>query len=391
MRRSAIEFGKRIFRSAKDQRREGHFDDWRVRLSLCCAVGGLALILIISFPIFSAHQQTAQPVWRLQSSGVLAKLNAVHFVDRQHGWAAGNNGTLLATDGGGEKWRRVALPEYERREPVLDVWMFDGGRGCLLGEYGVFDRRPEIEPGKRVFLLHSENGGASWRQNEFARLPVKPTRKKPPKENNTDKDPDNDKPEVYPDPVLLRMFFVNKQVGWACGELGAIQTTSDGGATWRMLLTGSLRIFYDVTAVDEKQVWVAGAAGIVLHTVDGGQNWHEQLSGVTQALRAIRFVDAKLGWAAGANGAILSTTNGGNRWQKQDSGTSVTLNDLFFVSAREGWAAGDRGTLLHTTDGGTTWQDESLKTHANLNRLFFIAPDRGWVVGGNGIIFSFQE
>jgi photosystem II stability/assembly factor-like uncharacterized protein len=386
-----IESGKKNFRPAKGQRRGGHFDYWRARRSLCRAVGGLALILIISFPPFSANQQTARPEWRLQSSGVLAKLNAIHFVDRLRGWAVGNTGTVLVTYDGGEKWRRVALPEYERREPVLDVWVFDGQRGCLLGEYDVFDRRPEIEPGKRVFLLRSENGGASWEQNEFARLPVKPAKKRPAKENDADKNTDKDKPEVYPDPVLLRMFFLNKQVGWACGELGAIQATSDGGATWRMLLTGSLRIFYDLTAVDEKQIWVAGAAGIVMHTADGGQNWNEQPSGVTQALRAIRFVDAKLGWAAGANGTILSTTNGGNRWQKQDAGTSVTLNDIFFVSPREGWAAGDRGTLLHTTDGGATWQDESLKTHANLNRLFFIAPDRGWAVGGNGAIFSFHE
>jgi len=397
MRMSVVEFGKKIFRSTKGQGGRVHFDHraFRVRLSFCCAVGGLALILSISFPPFSAKQQANQPVWRLQSSGVLAKLNAIHFVDRLRGWAAGNIGTVLVTADGGEKWRRVALPEYERREPVLDVWVFDGERGCLLGEYGVFDRRPEIEPGKRVFLLRSENGGASWEQNEFARLPVKPARKKPARENDTDKDPDKDKerdkPEVYPDPVLLRMFFLNKQVGWACGELGAIQTTTDGGATWRMLQTGSLRIFYAVTAVDEKQIWIAGAAGLVLHTVDGGQNWGEQPSGVTQALRAIRFVDARLGWAAGANGTILSTTNGGTRWQKQDSGTSATLNDLFFVSAREGWAAGDRGTLLHTTDGGATWQDESLNTHANLNRLFFIAPNCGWAVGGNGVIFSFKE
>src|SRR5690242_2462388 len=100
MRLSVIEFGKKVFQSAKGQSRRAHFDHRasRVRLSLCCAVGGLALILASSFPPFSARQQTTQPVWRLQSSGVLAKLNAVHFVDRRHGWAAGNNGTLLTTD-----------------------------------------------------------------------------------------------------------------------------------------------------------------------------------------------------------------------------------------------------------------------------------------------------
>lgn len=351
-------------------------------LSLRNCAGGITLILFASFPLFSANQQTTRLAWRAQSSGVLAKLNAVHFIDRQHGWVTGNSGTLLATEDGGEKWRRITLPEYERREPVLDAWLFDAERGCLLGEYDLFDRRPEIEPNQRVFLLRSEDRGSSWKHNEFARLPAKPSEKKPVK----DKD---ETPDVYAEPLLLRMFFVNQQTGWACGELGAIQTTNDGGATWRMQSTGSLRLFYDVTAFDGKQAWIAGAAGVVLHTVDGGHNWNEQPSGVTVGLRAIHFVDAKNGWAVGANGTIISTTNGGSRWQKQNSGAGVTLNDIFFVSAKEGWAAGDRGTLLHTTDGGANWQDESLKTRAHLTRLFFIAPDRGWAVGSNGAIFSY--
>ncbi|MEO6726644.1 MAG: YCF48-related protein, partial [Blastocatellia bacterium] len=353
---------------------KGFLNHYRRRLTAC----GTTLVLFASFSPFSANQQTTQLAWRAQSSGVLAKLNAVHFVDRNRGWAAGNNGTVLTTEDGGEKWRRAALPEYERQEPVLDAWLFDTEHVCLLGEYDLFDRRREIEPNKRAFFLRSEDRGASWKRNEFARLPISPSPKRP----VTDKD---EPPDSYPEPVMLRMYFANEQAGWACGELGAIQSTIDGGETWRVQFIGSLRLFYDVTAVDDKQAWIAGASGVVLHTVDGGQNWNEQPSGVATGLRAIHFVDAAHGWAAGVSGTILSTTNGGSRWQKQNSGASVTLNDIFFINGKEGWAAGDRGTLLHTGNGGATWQDESLNTHANLTRLFFITPDRGWAVGSNGV------
>lgn len=332
---------------------------------------------------FSAKQSATQSNWRQQSSGVLAKLNAVHFVDRQRGWAAGNNGALLATEDGGEKWKRVALPEYERQEPLLDVWRFDGERGLLLGEYDLYDRRPEIESHKRIFLLQGEERGQRWTPGELGRPPVKAGSRKSDKEKN-------DTPDVYPDPLLLRMSFAGKQVGWAVGELGAIQMTKDGGASWQMQFASAMRIFYDVSAVDEKQAWIAGAGGIVLRTTDGGQSWHEQRYEANQTLRAIHFTDANRGWAAGNNGLILATTNGGARWQKQDSGTSQTLHDIFFVNAQEGWAAGERGALLRTTDGGANWQNESLSVRGALMRLFFLAPDCGWVVGANGTIFKYE-
>lgn len=343
---------------------------------------GTSLIFFVSTLSLASDQSTNQLGWRQQSSGVLSKLNAVRFIDPQHGWAAGNAGTVLTTVDGGENWRRVALPEYERQEPILDVWPLNSERSFLLGEYDLYDRRPEIESNKRVFLLRSENDFSSWKRYEFARLPAKPSEKKPVKDKE-------ELPDAYPEPVLLRMFFANEQTGWACGELGAVQATTDGGATWRMQFTGSLRIFYDVTAIDEKQAWISGAAGVVLHTFNGGQNWNEQPSGVTESLRAIHFTDVQHGWAAGTNGTIISTRTGGSRWQKLNSGTREALNDIFFVSANEGWVSGDRGTLLHTTDGGLTWESELLKTHASLTRLFFLAPDRGWVVGSNGAIFKY--
>lgn len=348
-----------------------------------CLVAAFALHLSDFVHLLPAHGSTLAPAWRQQSSGVLARLNAIHFLDRRYGWAAGNNGALLMTEDGGEKWRRVALPEYERQEPVLDVWLFDAERGALLGEYDLFNRRPEIEPGKRSFLLRSENHGTNWTASEFASPPPKPV------DRRVGKEKDDAPPEVSPDPVLLRMTFATARVGWTCGELGAIQKTEDGGAKWKMQFASTFRIFYDIAAVDEKQAWIVGASGVVLHTSDGGLNWNEQRSETTQTLRAVHFVDANRGWAAGSNGAILATINGGGSWQRQNSETAVTLNDIFFVNAQEGWAAGERGTLLHTTDGGASWNAESLKMHGALMRLFFIAPDCGWAVGANGAIFRY--
>lgn len=350
----------------------------------CCLI--LTLFSMLTF--VSADRSSAQSGWQAQSSGAISKLNAIHFIDRKHGWVAGNNGVLLSTEDGGATWKRIALPEPERREPLLDVWLLDSARGYLIGEYDMFDRHPSVEWTKKTFFLRKTELGDDWQPGEL--ISPQPKKIQPVSSKNNEKEPDTTSAiEALPEPVLLRIFFANDQIGWACGELGTIQKTTNGGANWRLQSSPSRKILYDITGIDDKQLWIAGAGGLMLRTVDGGQNWNEQPTNITTALRSVHFVDTKRGWAAGHDGIILLTINGGNRWQKIDSGTTRNLNDVFFVNANEGWIAGDRGTLLHTTDGGSTWNDESFSTHANLNRLFFIAPDCGWAIGGSGFILKY--
>jgi photosystem II stability/assembly factor-like uncharacterized protein len=335
----------------------------------------------------SSSKASEELAWSAQSSGVLAKLSGVFFLDRDHGWVVGSNGTLLATGDGGAKWRRQALPERQKTEALNDIWFFNADRGLLLGEYGMFNRRGDVDWTERVFLFMSYDGGANWTAGEMARLPVKQP------EIVASKQPGGGfevKPgQQPPDPVLTRMAFAGGRAGWACGEAGTIQHTRDGGVTWQMQSTLVRKLLYDVAAIDGRQACIVGAGGTVLLTADGGQNWTEQASGATQTLRAVHFVDAKHGWAVGSQGTIIATTNGGARWQRQISNVTQQLNDVFFLNAKEGWAAGDRGLLLHTTDGGASWESLELETHANLARLFFSAPDCGWVVGTNGAIFKY--
>ncbi len=341
-----------------------------------------------NYALASWQTTTQQLGWTQQSSGVLSKLTAVVFVDRLRGWAAGSNGMLLSTEDGGQRWQPALLPPKMRKEPLLDLWAFDEKRLLTLGEFGLFNRRPELQWHERVFLLRTEDRGALWTETQLAKPPLQPNQTLTIKRTTKDTI-EVEEPKPAPDPVLLRMAFANDRIGWAVGELGTIQTTTDGGATWKLQVIQSRKILYDVSANDAQQAWIVGAGGLVLHTIDGGQTWNERTTGVTASLRAVHFVDANLGWAVGSDGVIVSTVNGGVRWQRQNSGTQQTLNDVTFVNVKEGWVAGDRGTLLHTTDGGMTWQDETPGTRSNLTRVFFIAPDCGWAVGSSGAVFSY--
>jgi len=349
----------------------------------------LSLFLIFAAADFSAPRRSAPEFgWQQQSSGALSKLNAVVFADRQRGWIAGSNGMLLSTEDGGQRWQPMLLPPRMRKEPLLDLWAFDEKRLLALGEFGLFNRRPDIQWHERVFLLRTEDRGALWMETQLARPPLQPNQTLTIKKTSKDT-LEIEEPKPPPDPILLKMTFANESIGWAVGELSTIQTTTDGGATWKLQVIQSRKILNDISAVNAQQAWIVGATGLALRTEDGGQTWNEQTTGVTTGLRAVHFVDAQRGWAVGNSGVILSTTNGGARWQTQTSATQQNLNDVVFLNTKEGWIAGDRGTLLHTTDGGVVWQDESPGTRTNFQRLFFVAPDCGWAVGTSGAIFHY--
>ncbi|HWQ32876.1 MAG TPA: YCF48-related protein [Blastocatellia bacterium] len=339
----------------------------------------VALGVLLCVPALLYAQQPEAPKtlpatlrWTAQTSGVLARLSAVFFADREHGWIVGSNSTVLSTEDGGNTWKKTQLINHEL---LRDVFFLDTQRGFLLGEYSLFNRTDNRSLTERSFLMSTSDAGSYWRMASLAR----PVSSK------------SDTLTRYGGEVLVRMHFASDRTGWICGETGTILATTDGGRNWKLQRAAQVRrILFGLTAIDELQAWIVGAGGVALRTIDGGENWNEQPTGTTKTLFDVHFTDARRGWAVGSGGTILATVNGGNRWRAQDSGTSEDLNDVCFVSAQEGWAAGNRGTLLHTRDGGSTWEDVSLKTRANLTRLFFIAPDCGWVVGDNGKIFKYH-
>lgn len=77
--------------------------------------------------------------WQVQPTGVSAPLRAIWFADEQHGWTAGELGTILATADGGRTWQ---------------VQRAGGERAALLGLFA----RPEDVPLELLAQLSAEEG-----------------------------------------------------------------------------------------------------------------------------------------------------------------------------------------------------------------------------------------
>ncbi len=321
------------------------------------------IILVPLFIVLTAHCSllTAHGSWTRQRTGSLSWLHAVHFLDRNHGWAVGSRGTLLLTIDGGKTWQHKPPPT---EDAIRDIYFSSEREGWLLCERNIYDLRSNDD--QRAYLMKTSDSGEHWKRLNLRGANV--------------------------DARLMRAMFNDSGHGWAFGEGGAIYRTQDAGANWLRLQVPTRYLLLGGSFVDDESGWLVGAGATILQTSDGGETWHQgNLPGATNVrFNAVSFVDARSGWAVGSGGAIYRSLNGGRSWQLQNSGVSADLLDVKFLDVLEGWAAGDEGTLLHTRDGGAHWISERSGTDHALERLYFVDRTHGWAVGFGGTIIAYD-
>ena len=86
------------------------------------------------------------------ADGVLLVENsdqAVHFVDKQNGWAAGEEGKIIHTRNGGIRWIEQ---QSNTEEPLLGIYFNDAQNGWVVGVKGL--------------ILHTADGGETWERQE---------------------------------------------------------------------------------------------------------------------------------------------------------------------------------------------------------------------------------
>ena len=305
---------------------------------------------------------TSAATWTHRTSGTMAWLHAVYFLDQNRGWVAGSGGTLLETSDGGQTWRKL-LPLT--KDTLRDVYFADEKTGWLVAERDVLKLKTNDEP--RTYLLKTEDGGFSWRRVYL---------------NGSDVNA-----------RLVRAVFADAERGWVFGETGVVFATRDGGAHWIRQPSPTKHLLLGGAFVDPTHGWLVGAGATILQTSDGGMTWRSGIvrDGDGARFTAASFVDDRLGWAVATGGRVFATTDGGRTWFEQRSNVDADLLDVKFIDASEGWAVGSQGTLLHTLDAGVHWSAESIGTSHALDRLFVVDQNHGWVVGFGGTILNYSQ
>jgi photosystem II stability/assembly factor-like uncharacterized protein len=211
-------------------------------------------------------------VWDTLANSYNSFLNEIVFVNSNTGFIAGenNNGIILKTTDAGMSWNTV----YESFYPVRGIQFVNENAGYAILSNSV---------------LKTENGGDDWIE-----IPI----------NNNG--------------ILLDVFFVNQNVGYACGFEGDFYRTTNGGETWINLSGQFYNSFLNMYFVDEFTGYMCGDGCTFFQTDNGGYNWTrlDYLSCIGYG--TVVFTNELTGYIVGDEGRIFKTTNGGLVFAEQN-------------------------------------------------------------------------
>ena len=269
-------------------------------------------------------------------------LRDVIFVNREKGWAVGDDGKILYTIDGGNVWGKM---DWDGVSSFTSISFADEKNGWIAGGGGT--------------IIHTGNGGESWELQE----------------SGTGAD-------------LNSIVFYDNACGWAAGSYGTIIHTTDGGYTWTEQTSSTGSYLWDITFVSDQKGWASGEEGTLISTEDGGNTWGGQDTGRETPITAIQFIDDTTGWAlASGQGRfdtgqyLYRTTDGGYTWQSSDE-IQLTVNGMYFTQSGQGWLVCWDGAILHTADGGATLQGQPNPINEYTQAVYFLDNNYGWAVGG---------
>lgn len=276
----------------------------------------------------------------------------VFFADADHGWIGGTDALIMATTDGGQNW----TTQYQQKNSnyaILDIHFYDILNGIAAGTDGL--------------VLTTDDGGQNWIERD----------------SRTDR-------------WIMDIFPANSNTIWGCGINGTLIRSEDRGVTWiqesSSVTDASL---YCITFSDELTGWAGGpGGGQLFRTGDGGKTWALADSG-EHPLTLLQFLDPQNGYRIEWYGQTYRTRDGGDSWELTDVlGRDGLYQNGFFADTSQGWLCwnylGD-GYIKKTIDGAQSWQTILSTPNIWLRGIDFLNSDTGWICGGENITIQNQR
>ena len=282
----------------------------------------------------------AQAQWFTQSSGTSQPFTNIFFVDANTGTAIGLSGTIRRTTNGGVNWITQTVPA----DNLYGIYFLNSSTGYISGD---------------AVFYKTTNGGNTW------------------------VDPGG--------PVRLHrgIYFTDANTGYTCSGVGALDKTTNGGAAWTVLSSGTTQNLNKIKFADASTGYVSGYNGTMLKTTDGGSSWFLLSTGITDHLFALAVINADVVYAGGESGKLIKTTNGGTTWSNLTSGITGRITNFSFLNANTGTGSANGNFIIRTTNGGNTWVLQvSPLSGQDWNGVSFANINTGFIAGSAGNIIK---
>jgi len=171
--------------------------------------------------------------------------------------------------------------------------------------------------------------------------------------------------------------FEQAPIGLAVGFNGTILRTTNAGATWSVMPSGTSAAFWNV-AKASGNIYLAGGSTTVVRSVDQGLTWAPVPGLAAQHVVA----QGATCFAASANGAFWTSTNAGATWTS--TGTLVDGVDVLEMVGPNTLIAANQNGLFRSTSSGQYWEHFDLPDYRPLGALDFYDAQHGMAVGLDG-------
>ena len=273
---------------------------------------GYCVSVIYGGPTTNIYKTTnAGGSWTPQSSGYTGtRFMCIWILHPDTVYMSGNNGLIIRTTNGGNNW--ITLPTGVT-DQLWGICFVNSFTGYVCGSSGR--------------IMKTTNAGDNWFnltsgvQNAFSSI-----------------------------------YFINENTGYISGGSIIVKTTN-AGSSWTPLSAPyiSLENIREITFTDDNTGYGVSDLGRIFYTSNAGANWTLLTSGTTEALFSINFTSHDTAFVCGYNGTIIRTTDAGVSWSPQVSGITDILTKIWFTSPMVGYITTWYSKILKTTNGGITF------------------------------------
>jgi photosystem II stability/assembly factor-like uncharacterized protein len=300
--------------------------------------------IILIFFIIHCTLIIAEAQWFTQQSGTTNPLYDIEFINKNTGWACGDDG-IIKTTNGGVNWIRQSngVPN----EPLFGIDPVDSNIVYAVGFFRTF--------------IKTTNGGSSWFSLDSG---------------------------TVGDGTYTYVFFINQNTGWIgnfeSGGYG-IKKTTDGGRT---LTLNFLNEFpNDLFFKDSLNGMGVQGSALTFKTTNVGTSWSvNQLAGSGNFYR-VSFINDNTGYTASTR-AVYKTTNFGITWDSVGLVTplNIDVTSIEFSNENTGWA-GTQYQMYKTTNSGRNWLIQSSTLIGVIYSICSYNDSLVWSCGNGGRIW----